>query len=134
MLEYRISSNVSRGTTPSPTQIQCLALSPSDLMLKGKSIESLRDHKVKELSFDNFEYGQTKRNHDISTLSKKVNKINIIHALRHTLKLKYETQKCNKDLWNSDSAHLDEESVLSHSSGSFEEITGVRGARVEILE
>lgn len=134
MLEYRISSNVSRGTTPSPTQIQCLALSPSDLMLKGKSIESLREQKVKESSYDNFEYGQTKRNHDISTLSKKVNRINVIHALRHTFKMKYEMPKCNQILWNTDSAYLDEESVLSHSSESFVELPGVQGARVEILE
>ena len=134
MMGRGINSSVSSGSGSSLRMVpRCLKTPPGDFTLTGSSFESFKGYKYEQnlhSDFSNYEFDRNKKNLDITALSKKVKRLNLVNVLRRNMKARQEMQKIFQSCWTSvDSTYSDEDSVLSCSIESIEDIKGLKGTK-----
>lgn len=126
--------DMSRNLTTSPVSPpRCKSVSPTpnlDFVLTGRKFENFLP-----ANYLNVEVTRSRRKKtpEISFLSKKVNRINVVNVLRRNLKLKYDMRNTCWGLHDS-SGSEDDNGIFNHSSDSLEELTGIKGFKAEMFQ
>lgn len=115
----------------SPYHVRCVLMQSQspDFVLKGQSFDS-----IIPTGNNSEQYSSKKKDLDLKTLSRKVNRVNLMQTLRRSLKYKYDMSKVVQMHKSSEEQCLDEENDTGQSFQSFYEIRGIKGVKAELVK
>lgn len=115
----------------SPYHVRCVLMQSQspDFVLKGQSFDS-----IIPTGNNSEQYSSKKKDLDLKTLSRKVNRVSLMQTLRRSLKYKYDMSKVVRMHKSNEEQCLDEENDTGQSFQSFYEIRGIKGVKAELVK